>query len=174
MILKQHQREMTHRIKVGDGGGEGSYATRSINNIWMVYFILNHVKSKNCNLLPRIPATHSHTLIQLFIKLVWVNGFYLLSCLYIFSRNGNLVAVHFRVGQHVWVYMESVWSWELVKEFHYLAFTSISRGCKQQIFSTICRASIRNPWNRVFFNFNFPMSLWRHIHHWSFRHNQRL
>lgn len=56
-------------------------------DIWMVFFILNHYfwktkilseynpeRSKNLTLSPTISDTHRHTLIELFIKLVRVNG----------------------------------------------------------------------------------------------------
>lgn len=56
-------------------------------DIWMVFFILNHYfwktkmlseynpeRSKNLTLSPTISDTHRHTLIELLIKLVRVNG----------------------------------------------------------------------------------------------------
>lgn len=56
-------------------------------DIWMVFFILNHYfwktkmlseynpeRSKNLTLSPTISDTHRHTLIELVIKLVRVNG----------------------------------------------------------------------------------------------------
>lgn len=114
-------------------------------DIWMVFFILNHYfwktkmlseynpeRSKNLTLLPTISDTHRHTLIELFIKLVRVNGGFDFCNFYRYLNFGccplqdwpmdmNVHGVRLIMGLNK-------------KNIKYLAFTSLSQVGKQQFF----------------------------------------